>query len=160
MESTIQKIRQLTIPYGAASCVKLQKNDQVSALGRRFVLGNGVDGFSNTEFKLNPRDGKYYFIECNARVWMQIKLTEHIKLSYIKAYIDFLSSKSYRYYETHYDKQVYWVDFPYDLISCLNGFMLSPKRALQQIRSYLHARSFGLLSLHDLNPLISKLCKK
>ena len=39
-------------------------------------------GFANVEFKYDPRDDSYKFIEINARVWQQIGLAEALGINF------------------------------------------------------------------------------
>ncbi len=150
-ESVIHKIRQYKEPYGSACCIEISSKEIINKLGREYVLKNNIEGFSNTEFKYNPEDGKYYFIECNARVWWQIKLTEHINISYIKNYIDIYEHNiiNYKYKKL---RHIMWVDFPFDFLLCLRYIRINPLLFIKYLFNYRKVRSFGLLCFNDMTP--------
>ena len=65
---TKRKLRQWPAHFGLA-CYQLTTWDpDVAEVGRRFCQGVGVRGMGTVEFKRDPRDGSYKFIECNPRL--------------------------------------------------------------------------------------------
>lgn len=159
LSSTIKKVRQYYEPYGAASAIQLCENKKTKTLAEKFILMNSIDGFSNTEFKLNPIDNEYYFIECNARIWLQLKLTEHIGLSYISSYAELFGDKITKKQKRTNFAPYLWVDFPADLINILKNLPSRPAENIKSIMDYRHARSFGLFDIKDIKPFFSSIFK-
>jgi len=152
--SLIHKIRQYPVPYGAATCVETCTNNEIEEMGRKFVIENGIEGFSNTEFKLDPRDGKYYFIETNVRVWLQIKLTESLGQNFLLSYYE-RQKKPYSDNKKTI-KTVKWVD-PFGDLMYLLRVNSTFSGLWGVITSYCNAVTFGLLNITDINPLLKTL---
>lgn len=151
----IQKIRQYPPGYGAASCIQTIDKPEIEELGRRFVLQNNLQGFSNTEFKLNPSDGKLYFIETNARVWQQIRLTESLGQNFVLSYYMFLTSgNSVDSPANTGQKQVRWVDIYSDALLWWRFLRKTGMSAREYLVSIKSAKSYGLLTYKDIRPFL------
>lgn len=66
-EFTARKLRNKPQLIGFPTVVHSTILPQVQTLGRRVLAAFGISDFSCTEFKLDPRDGRYKFMEVNAR---------------------------------------------------------------------------------------------
>jgi predicted ATP-grasp superfamily ATP-dependent carboligase len=155
--SVIRKIRQYPFQYGAATCIETTVNNQVEKLGRDFVLKNGIEGFSNTEFKFNPQDGRYYFIETNARVWQQIKLTTSINQNFMISYYQRFYDLGIKFSPINKTKTVKWVDLFSDILSLKRSGDTNLKNWFNFAKSYYNVKHFGLLTLRDINPFFASL---
>jgi D-aspartate ligase len=67
-EFTKRKLRQYPLGFGLGTLHRMERNEAVIAVGRKFVEGAGLRGLVNAEFKEDSRDGRYVFIECNHRI--------------------------------------------------------------------------------------------
>lgn len=154
--SLIRKIRQYPAPYGAAICVETCKNKILEDLGKKFVLDNKIEGFSNTEFKIDPLDGTIYFIETNARVWLQIKLTQSLNQNFLLSYYNYIFPNSISKSKIKPFKNVKWVDLFGDLM-----YFIRIDKSFKSLRSilssYHNASSFGLLNIYDIKPFIKSI---
>lgn len=157
-ESVIRKIRQYPEPFGAATCVETSDNKDVERMGRDFVIKNRIEGFSNTEFKYNPVDGLLYFIETNARVWLQIKLTKALGQNFLMKYYNLILG-------THNEKTIIvsgrtvkWVDVFGDLM-----YLFRDHKSIicffKIVLSYWNVVSYGLIYFKDIKPLQSSFRK-
>jgi D-aspartate ligase len=156
-QSVNQKIRQFPPDFGYGSYVQTVANEDVKQLGARFVKENGIEGFSNTEFKLDHESGKYYFIETNARVWLQIELTNKNGQNFVLSYYNLLVNNQFDKKPTRRKTTLRWVDLPTDLLVFLryrHQIGLSP---FDFIKSTLNATNFGLLSLSDIKPFLKSI---
>jgi D-aspartate ligase len=62
-----RKLRQWPAHFGIGSYNVVQRDEEVIAVGRRFVEGTGLRGFAAVELKRDARDGRLVLIECNQR---------------------------------------------------------------------------------------------
>lgn len=80
-----QKLNQYPPYFGAGARVISVVDEEVKELGIQFLRETECKGLAVAEFKRDPRDGKYKFIEINARTWLWHGLSEicGIDLSYL-----------------------------------------------------------------------------
>lgn len=67
-EFTKRKLRQYPLGFGLGTLHRMDTNEAVIEIGRRFVKGADLRGLVNVEFKRDERNGEYAFIECNHRI--------------------------------------------------------------------------------------------
>jgi D-aspartate ligase len=65
---TKRKLRQWPVHFGLACYQLTTWEPEVAEVGLRFCQGVGIRGMGTVEFKRDPRDGSYKFIECNPRL--------------------------------------------------------------------------------------------
>jgi predicted ATP-grasp superfamily ATP-dependent carboligase len=157
--SVIQKLRQYPPGFGAACFVRTSQNPEVETLGRRFITQNKIEGFSNTEFKLNPDDGKYYYIETNARIWSQVRLTEYKGQNYLLEFYNRFADNPIVYKSNKRDISVKWVDIFSDFVLWSRFLRKKNIRFLGWLCSILSANNFGMLNLRDLGPFLHEIHK-
>lgn len=66
-----RKIRQNPVEFGVGTIMESFHDDELAALGTRFLEGIGYRGIGSIELKLDDRDGRYKMIELNPRLWAQ-----------------------------------------------------------------------------------------
>lgn len=74
MEFTWQKLRQCPPIYGVGRVGQSTCNPEIVPLARKILQHVGFVGMCEVEFKLDPRDGCYKFIEINGRSTLQLQL--------------------------------------------------------------------------------------
>ena len=86
-----RKVRQWPVDFGTGSFSVGVLQEEVVASGVKFLQGLGYQGLTNTEFKLDPKDGQFKLIEVNVRSASQSSLAvdSGVDLPYI-AYQDAL----------------------------------------------------------------------
>jgi predicted ATP-grasp superfamily ATP-dependent carboligase len=67
-EFTKRKLRQYPLGFGLGTLHRMETNEAVFEIGRRFVKGADLRGLVNVEFKRDERNGECVFIECNHRI--------------------------------------------------------------------------------------------
>ena len=67
-EFTKRKLRQYPLGFGLGTLHRMETNEAVFEIGRRFVKAADLRGLVNVEFKRDERNGEYVFIECNHRI--------------------------------------------------------------------------------------------
>lgn len=153
----VQKIRQYPPGYGAACCIKSVNNNTVEELGSRFVRENRIEGFSNTEFKVNPLDNEYYFIETNSRIWSQIRLPEYCGKNFLMKYYNRLADEPVAYKTVISGKEIKWTDIFSDTVLWWRYLRKTGLNFRKWICSLSGTRDFGLLNIRDLRPFLHEL---
>jgi predicted ATP-grasp superfamily ATP-dependent carboligase len=155
-EFIIRKIRQYPSDFGFATMTVSAHNPEVEKLGQRLIEGLVWRGFINMEFKFDPTDKTYKFIELNPRVWQQVNHAEKLGLNFpLLQYLDMLgienkTAKTYR-------EGVKWLDLKWDTISSLKKIMRKEMTVWQWIGSLVGAQIEGLFSLDDMHPFLYSL---
>jgi predicted ATP-grasp superfamily ATP-dependent carboligase len=80
-----RKLRQFPPGFGSASLAESRWNSEVAHLSLRFLRGVGFRGFCATEYKEDPRDGRFKMIEVNARVplWVSLAAAAGVDVPYV-----------------------------------------------------------------------------
>ncbi|MFZ2339150.1 MAG: hypothetical protein WAW07_05430 [Bacteroidales bacterium] len=157
--SVTQKLRQYPPGFGAACLIRSTANEEVSLMGRMFVAKNKIEGFSNTEFKYNPVDKKFYFIETNARVWSQVRMTEYNGQNFIIKYYNYLTDNSILFNTTKYDKEIKWVDIFSDFVLWWRFLRKDRMNLFKWLLSLADTKDFGLLNIRDVKPFLHELSR-
>lgn len=71
---TARKERQFPLDFGSGALVRTERLPEIDRLSREVVTRLGYRGICGTEFKRDPRNGRYRLIEINARptLWFDI----------------------------------------------------------------------------------------
>lgn len=83
---TARKIRQFPRNFGSGSLLRSESLPQVEQLSREIVQGLGYRGLCGTEFKLDPRTGRYRLIEINPRPTLWFDLCRATGVHLIRAH--------------------------------------------------------------------------
>jgi len=80
-----RKLRQYPPGFGSASLAESRWDPEVADLSLAFLRGVGFRGFCATEYKRDPRDGRFKMIEVNARVplWVSLATAAGVDLPYV-----------------------------------------------------------------------------
>ncbi len=155
-EFIIRKIRQYPSDFGFATMTVSARNPEVEELGRKLLEGLAWRGFINMEFKYDPHDKTYKFIELNPRVWQQVNHAEKLGLNFpLMQYLDMLGKenepvKTYR-------EGVKWFDFKWDTIASLKRILRKEMSLRQWINSLMGAQIQGSFSFDDMRPFLHSL---
>ncbi len=86
-----EKTRQHPPNFGSASLATAKYRDDIAELSWKFVEGVGYRGICGTEFKLDPRDGRFKMIEVNPRptLWFHLARASGVELIHA-AYLDLI----------------------------------------------------------------------
>lgn len=155
-EFIIRKIRQYPSDFGFATMTVSARNPEVEALGRKVIEGLAWRGFINMEFKYDPHDKTYKFIELNPRIWQQVSHAEKLGSNFpLMQYLDMLGKEN-KPMQT-YREGVKWLDFKWDTISSLKKIMRKEMSLRQWINSLMGAQIQGIFSLDDMRPFLRSL---
>lgn len=158
--NVIQKLYQYPIDFGAACCVKNIINTNIEKLGSKFILDNKIEGFSNTEFKYDPSNGIYYFIETNSRVWLQIEMTKKLGQNYVRSYYDFLVGEKTPVHNYAKFNEKIWLDLPSFMLLVLRYRKKLNLNIFNVIKLLFKTTNYGLISFSDLNPFMKTVILK
>ena len=78
----LRKLRQFPIDFGVGCLMESIRDEEVEALGLRFLRGLQWRGTGSVEFKRDDRDGQLRLIELNPRLWQQNALAEACGLNF------------------------------------------------------------------------------
>jgi D-aspartate ligase len=87
---TKRKLRQWPVHFGLACYQVTTWDPELADVGLRFCQGTGIRGIGTVEFKRDPRDGEFKFIECNPRLTGSTELVRHAgielpQIAYLRA---------------------------------------------------------------------------
>lgn len=156
IQHSIRKIRQYPDRFGTATCIEVCKMPEIEQLATQLISKLNLVGFSNIEFKYNKIDGKFYYIETNPRVWLQVNFSKNIGINFPKLYYNFLANKQLIPKDLVI-KNGKWVDFLPDLLYWLKYKKKYSITLLHFIRSWMPIRSTSLFSIRDPKPFLKDL---
>jgi len=107
-----QRIREWPLGFGNGCYIQRVEEPSLEHLTTSLIQKIGFYGIVDTEFKRDPRDGLYKFIEVNPRVWMQNSFPSRYEcnLPYI-AYLDAINKPLPKNPVRNQDDTVKWVYF-------------------------------------------------
>ncbi len=88
---TGRKLRQLPPDFGTCTLAEACREPKLVEYGSRFLSAVGFWGIAEVEFKKDPRDGIFKFLEVNPRAWTWISLATSCGVDLpLAAYLDLL----------------------------------------------------------------------
>ena len=146
-----RKLRQSQPGAGVMAVGQAVDCPEVCEMTRRLARALGLRGMLCTEFKLDPTEGKYYFIEWNPRAdsCQSIGWKSGFDLAWL-AWCDHTDPARLPRESTFHAKGTYWVNLQCDLMH----FSKAPRAAFKprSWRPYLGRTEWALLALDDLRP--------
>jgi D-aspartate ligase len=146
-----RKIRQTAPGAGVMAVGQAVEAPQVREMTRRLAKAANVRGVLSTEFKLDARDGKYYFIEWNPRpaYFQSIGWKAGFDLAWL-AYCDHADAAQLARIDRAFSGEHFWINLHGDLMNLSKG----PERALdpKTWRPYLRRKQWAVFALDDLAP--------
>lgn len=146
-----RKVRQTTLEAGIVAVGRLVDEPEVRRMTVRLVEALDYRGVIHVEFKRSPRDGKYYFIEWNARppYFHSIGWKAAFDGAYF-AYCDHIAPEKLDAVRLRHDSGHYWINVHEDL----RRLAKSPRLALRPSTwlPYLQAKEWAVFALDDPKP--------
>jgi predicted ATP-grasp superfamily ATP-dependent carboligase len=144
-----RKLRQTTPGAGVMAVGQALEAPQVREMTRRLAKAADVRGVLSTEFKLDPRDGRYYFIEWNPRpaYFQSIGWKAGFDLAWL-AYCDHADPAQLAKMDRSFSGEHYWINVHADLMNLSK----LPHRDLAAWRPYLRRKQWAVFALDDLAP--------
>jgi D-aspartate ligase len=146
-----RKVRQTSLEAGIMAVGRVIDAPEVRRMTIRLVERLDYRGVIHVEFKRSPRDGKYYFIEWNARppYFHSLGWRAGFDVAYL-AYCDHIVPENLDSVRLRHDSGHYWINVHEDLRRLVN----SPRLALRPStwRPYLLAKEWAVFALDDPKP--------
>jgi D-aspartate ligase len=146
-----RKVRQTSLEAGIMAVGRLVDEPEVRRMTVRLVERLDYRGVIHVEFKRSPRDGKYYFIEWNARppYFHSIGWRAGFDAPYL-AYCDHVAPENLDSVRLRHDSGHYWINLQEDL----RRLVKSPRVAFRPgtWRPYLQAKEWAVFALDDPKP--------
>ncbi|HBL24121.1 MAG TPA: hypothetical protein DDZ40_08395 [Deltaproteobacteria bacterium] len=148
---TSRKMRQDPPRYGQGRIAKSEKVAGVDEQSRKLLSELGYRGFSEIEWKYDPRDGSYKLIEINPRFIFYIGLCVAcgINFPYIQ-YADLVLNKKVRV--DSFRENVYWIHEYKDVLHTVLNHRMETLSFWDYARPYLGKKSLAILDLKDMRP--------
>jgi len=152
---TTRKVRQDPPRYGQGRVTKSEKVTDVDELSGRLLKGLGYHGFSEIEWKYDPRDGQYKLIEINPRFIFYTALCTScgINFPYIE-YADLVRHEKIRVHS--FRENVYWVHLYKDLLHTVLNHLMEGFSIREYLRPYLGRTSFAIFDPWDPRPFFEE----
>jgi D-aspartate ligase len=153
---TTRKVRQTTLEAGILAVGRVVDAPEVRDMTLRLVEALDYRGVIHVEFKRSPRDGKYYFIEWNARppYFHSIGWKAGFDGAYF-AYCDHLGAQALDAVRLRHGACHYWINLHEDL----RRLVKVPRLALRPgtWAPYLQRKEWAVFALDDLKPWLRSL---
>jgi D-aspartate ligase len=148
---TSRKMRQDPPKYGQGRIIKSEKVDALDEISYRLLRELGYYGFSEIEWKFDPRDGEYKLIEINPRFIFYIGLCVAcgINFPYIQ-YLDLVKGQKVK--ANSYRENVYWIHLYKDVLHTLLHHRMETLSLWDYARPYLGVKTFAVLDFKDPKP--------
>lgn len=146
----VRKLRQNVPGYGSMSFGRSEMNTFLVCRALALLEFWRYRGLASLEFKYQPKDGKYYFIEMNPRVpWYNALLADAgVNLPYL-AYLDLIESDDFPRSRSAQRDGVYWIAFTEDLASFMHARRRRPAAYVRWVASVARARSYAWWDWRD-----------
>jgi predicted ATP-grasp superfamily ATP-dependent carboligase len=144
-----RKLRQTAPGAGIMAVGQVVDAPQVREMTRRLAKAARARGVFCTEFKLDARDGRYYFIEWNPRpaYFQSIGWRSGFDLAWL-AYCDHADPARLAHAEPGFSGEHYWISLQADLLNLSKA----PRRAAAAWRPYVSSKEWAVFALDDLAP--------
>ncbi len=148
---TSRKIRQDPPKYGYGRVVKSEKSKCLDEMSYALLKNLGYHGFSEIEWKYDPREDKYKLIEINMRFIFYIGLCVAcgINFPYIQ-YLDLVKGRKAR--SNSYQSDIYWIHLYKDVLHTLLHHHLEQFSLKEYMAPYLGRKVFAVLNKRDPKP--------
>ncbi|HEV3008923.1 MAG TPA: hypothetical protein VGX52_07810 [Burkholderiales bacterium] len=146
---SVRKLRQTVPGAGVMAVGQVVDVPQVREMTRRLAKAANAHGAFCTEFKLDPRDGRYYFIEWNPRpaYFQSIGWRAGFDLPWL-AYCDHADPGRLAAMSSSFSGEHYWIGLHADLMNLSK----MPRRDLAAWRPYLGRKEWAVFAPDDLAP--------
>lgn len=152
---TSRKMRQDPPKYGQGRIIKSERISDVDEMSYRLLRELGYHGFSEIEWKFDPRDSRYKLIEINTRFIFYIGLCVDcgINFPYIQ-YMDLVKGQKVRV--NSYKENVYWIHLYKDVLHTALHHNMETLSLWEYIRPYVGKKSFAMLDFKDPIPFLQQ----
>jgi predicted ATP-grasp superfamily ATP-dependent carboligase len=152
---TSRKMRQDPPKYGQGRVTKSERVTDVDEQSRRLLKELGYHGFSEIEWKYDPRDGEYKLIEINPRFIFYTALCTSCGINF--PYIEYADLVLHEKIRAHsFRENVYWVHLYKDLLHTVLNHAMERLSIREYLRPYLGRMSFAIFDPRDPRPFFEE----
>jgi predicted ATP-grasp superfamily ATP-dependent carboligase len=157
VEFTAQKVRNAPPVYGSPRVVRSKRIEDVLECGRRLLAAAKFSGFSCTEFKKDPRDGKFKLMEVNARHNLSSALAVRCGINFpLLQYRHLICGELPQ--PGDFTEGIYWIEPVKDLTQSAKYYREERYGWRDYLRPYASRHVFATYDSSDPQPFISQ-CK-
>ncbi|MFE8700540.1 carbamoyl-phosphate synthase [Cytobacillus sp. FJAT-54145] len=150
---TLQKNHQFPMDFGTGAHIVSKRIPELVDITLPFFKEISLKGIGMAEFKKDPRDGIYKFIEINPRFWLTHSITEKSGIDFVYMYYLYLTNQN----PSPRLEQIEGVKWIY-LVRYFLTFLEKRKRGLMTVRDFFTGlkgkKEFALLAWDDPMPFI------
>lgn len=151
-----RRTRQHPMDFGhATTFAEVVDIPEIEELGRKFLSHINFYGLAEVEFMQDPRDGKYKFIEVNARVWGWHTLAKGAGVDL--PYMLFQDMTGQTVELNSYRKDVKWIRLTTDIPIVLTEIIKGKMNLRDYFNSLKGKKEFAVLSWEDPMPFLAEI---
>lgn len=152
---TSRKMRQDPPKYGQGRIIKSERTSDVDEMSYNLLRELGYYGFSEIEWKFDPRDNRYKLIEINPRFIFYIGLCVDCGINFpFIQYLDLVRHQKMKV--NSYKENVYWIHFYKDVLHTALHRSMETLTLWEYIRPYIGKKSFAMLDFKDPKPFLQQ----
>ena len=155
VEFTAPHVRNGPPSFGQPRVVVSRKVPEVIEPGRRMLQALGFTGYACTEFKRDPRDGKYKVLDVNGRHNLSTMLAVKCGINFPWLHYRHLS-EGVEPGPMEYREGVYWIDLVRDVAFTAMHFTTEKQSLMSYVRPYVKPHVFAIFDRSDLRPFVRR----
>jgi D-aspartate ligase len=152
------KVREHPHRFGTATFCESTYKPEIIEPASKILQELKYTGVSEIEFLKDPRDGKYKFIEMNARTWLWVSLARRCGIDFPLIIYNYLNSITNNFSED-YPENIKWVHIWTDLFFSVTGIIKKKYKMPETLKSLSGKKEFAVFSLKDIKPFIFETIK-
>ena len=156
VEFTAPHVRNGPPGFGQPRVVVSRKVPGVIEPGRRMLQALGFSGYACTEFKQDPRDGKYKVLDVNGRHNLSTMLAVKCGINFPWLHYRHLT-EGVEPGQMEYREGVYWIDLVRDVGFTAMHFTREKQPLMSYIRPYVKPHVFAIFDPRDLRPFVRRI---
>ncbi|KGP73334.1 carbamoyl-phosphate synthase [Pontibacillus yanchengensis] len=150
---TLQKNHQFPAEFGTGAHIESRKVPELYTLGLPFFQKLQLKGIAMAEFKRDPRDGVFKFIEINPRFWLTHSLTGAAAIDF--AYLYYLYLTKQKFTATNDFKEgIKWIYLVRYFLTYLEKRKEGKMNFVEFLRGLKGEKVFALLAKDDVMPFV------
>lgn len=150
-----RKLHQHRPGYGVMCFGRSEENEMLAAQALRLLQSLRYRGLASLEFKYRARNGRYYFIEMDARLprYNALCVDAGVNLPHL-AYLDLTGQRPAAASGARQRNGVHWISFKLDLGWFVRSWIAGRAGLLSWLRSIARARSYAWFDWRDPLPFL------
>jgi predicted ATP-grasp superfamily ATP-dependent carboligase len=152
---TGRKIRQKPMDFGDCTLAESVFEQKVIEMGSKFLKEVDYYGISEVEIKMDPRDGKFKFIEMNPRTWLWHSLAIRTGVDFPSILYDDINGEKLDKVAS-FEEHVKFIHFYTDLYVSIKLILNRKLSVKDYISSIKGKKEFAVFSFEDPMPFIAE----